>query len=267
MPESQSSTDRKFRCIQTERRGHVSWIILNKPPLNIIDMEMMEEIQSAILHIETAQDDGGLQAIAFRGAGKCFSAGVSIQDHRPEIIRDMIPRFHEIFRSLARTEKITLAAVHGVCLGGGFELASMCDLVVAADGAQFGQPEIKLGQLPPVGIILLPYLIGYRKAAELILTGANIDAVQAMALGLVNRVAPEGKVLGAAEALAQEVTSYSGSTLRLAKNILRRVAGLDFEMALEDSEHFFLHTLIHTGDAKEGILAFLEKRAPEWKHR
>ena len=267
MPESRSNTHPKFRTIQTERRGPVCWITLTKPPLNIIDMEMMDEIQSAIVQMETAPDHAETQVIAFRGAGKCFSAGVSIQDHRPEVIREMIFRFHEIFRSLARTEKITLAAVHGACLGGGFELASMCDLVVAAEGAQFGQPEIKLGQLPPVGIILLPYLIGYRKAAELILTGANIDAAQAMALGLVNRVVTEERLVAEAEMFAQEVTAYSGSTLRLTKSILRRVAGLDFEMALEDSEHFFLHTLINTDDAKEGIFAFLEKRSPQWKHR
>ena len=155
-----------FRTIALERNGAVATITLAKPPLNIIDMEMMAEMQAALDDLEREPAVG---VLVFRSTGKAFSAGVSIQDHTPDKIGRMIPLFHGVFRRLAKTDKITIAAVHGVCLGGGFELASMCDLVVATEDAQFGQPEIKLGQLPPVGVILLPYLIGYRKAAELVL--------------------------------------------------------------------------------------------------
>lgn len=254
-----------FRTIKAERHGPVFSITLNKPPLNIIDMEMMEEIHAAL---RDAEEDSDAAVFAFRGAGeKSFSAGVSIPDHTPGKIGKMISLFHEIFRLLAKTEKVTVAAVQGVCLGGGFELVSMCDLVVAAENVQFGQPEIKLGQLPPVAVILLPYLIGYRKAAELILTGANIGAREAQALGLVNRVVPEEQLSECAEALVRELTDHSRSTLRLTKRILRRVSGLDFERVLKESEEFFLHTIVPTEDAGEGVFAFLEKRAPHWRNR
>ncbi|MBI2817698.1 MAG: enoyl-CoA hydratase/isomerase family protein [Acidobacteria bacterium] len=254
----------QFRTISVERAVAVATVVLNKPPLNIIDMEMMAEMQAALDDLERQPD---VRVLVFRASGKAFSAGVSIRDHTPHKIGQMIPLFHGIFRRLARTDKVTLAVVHGVCLGGGFELVSMCDLVVAAHDAQFGQPEIKLGQLPPVGIILLPYLIGYRKAAELVLGGGNIGAREAQALGLVNRVAPEGQLANCVDNFVHELSSGSGSTLRLTKKSLRRVSGLDFERALEESEQFFLNDVVNTEDAKEGVFAFLEKRAPRWTNR
>src|SRR5262245_18477075 len=146
-----------FRSIQVARREAVATIVLNKPPLNILDIAMIEEINEALLEIEA---DEGIRVAVFRtGIDKAFSAGVSIQDHLPDKIHEMIPKFHRIFRQLARTDKVTIAVVQGHCLGGGLELAAMCDLILADDSAVFGQPEIKLGQLPPVGIILLPHLI------------------------------------------------------------------------------------------------------------
>ena len=254
-----------YASIKVACLGPVCSIELHKPPLNIIDIAMMEELQAAL---READADPDVRVVAFRGAGpKAFCAGVSIQDHTPDRLGEMIPRFHGIFRQLARTDKVTLAVVDGHCLGGGFELAMMCDLVVASENAQFGQPEIKLGQLAPVGVILLPHLIGYRKAAELLLTGSNIDARQAQALGIVNRVVLAGQLTQCADKLLRELLEQSGSALRLTKTFLRRVAGLDFERALAESEEFFLQTLAKTDDAKEGIFAFLEKRAPHWTHR
>jgi cyclohexa-1,5-dienecarbonyl-CoA hydratase len=226
---------------------------------------MMEEIAEALRTIEV---DTTVRVIVFRAAGeKALCAGVSIQDHLPDRIREMILKFHEIFRLLARTDKVTIAAVHGHCLGGGLELAGMCDLIVASEDAQFGQPEIRLGQLPPVGVILLPRLIGYRKAAELMLTGKSIGAHEAEALGLVNRIVPRNQLARSLEELVAELTAMSGAALRLAKESLRRVAGFDFEAALQESEQLFLNRLIHTDDAKEGVVAFLEKRAAKWNHR
>ena len=255
----------QYELIQVGIGGPVCPIELNQPPLNIMDIAMMGEIQTAL---QEADADPAVRVIAFRGAGpKAFSAGVSIQDHTPDRIEEMIRCFHSIFRHLARTDKVTLAVVHGHCLGGGFELASMCDLVVASEDAQFGQPEIKLGQLAPVGVILLPHLIGYRKAAELLLTGNTISAQQAQALGIVNRLAAPEHLSQCADELLRELLAQSGSALRLTKTILRRVAGLDFERALAESEEFFLATLAKTEDAQEGVLAFLEKRAARWTNR
>ena len=255
----------RYQTIKVGHFGPVYSIELNKPPLNILDIAMMEEI---VLALEEADTDRGLRTLVFRGAGeKAFSAGVSIQDHTPDRIEQMIRQFHGIFRRLAKTEKVTVAAVQGHCLGGGFELAAMCDLVVAAEDARFGQPEIKLGQFPPVGVVLLPYLIGYRKAAELILTGMTLTAPEAQALGLVNRVVPVKQLQEATDELLRELLEQSGAALRLTKTILRRVAGLDFEKALSEGEQFFLQTLAKTADAKEGVFAFLEKRAPQWRNQ
>jgi cyclohexa-1,5-dienecarbonyl-CoA hydratase len=254
-----------YQAIQVERQEAVYSIVLNKPPLNILDIGMIEEVHDALL---AAEEDATVRIVVFRGAGeKAFCAGVSIQDHTPDRIRLMIPRFHNVFRQLARTDKVTVAAAHGYCLGGGLELASMCDLMVATEDAQMGQPEIKLGQLPPVGIILLPYLIGYRKAAELLLTGRSIGAREAQLLGLVNRVVPEGELTRGLEELLGELTAQSGAALRMTKRLLRRIARPDFERLLRESEEFFLEDVVESADAKEGIMAFLEKRAPHWTHR
>jgi cyclohexa-1,5-dienecarbonyl-CoA hydratase len=254
-----------YHTIQLHQRDAVATIVLNKPPLNILDMAMMDEIHDVLGIIE---NDSVARVIVFRAAGeKAFCAGVSIQDHTPDKIGQMIPKFHSIFRLLARTEKVTVAAVQGHCLGGGLELANICDLVIAADDAQFGQPEIKLGQLPPVGIILLPHLMGYRKAAELLLTGASIGASRAEALGLVNRVVPPEQLSDSLDQLLAELTAQSGAALALTKQLLRRVQGLDFEGLLNESEDYFLEKVAQTDDGKEGIFAFLEKRSPNWNHR
>jgi enoyl-CoA hydratase/carnithine racemase len=143
----------------------------------------------------------------------------------------------------------------------------MCDLMIASETAAFGQPEIKLGQLPPVGIILLPLLIGQRKAAELLLTGSSISAAKAEAFGLVNRVVPAEQMSRALEELLTELTEQSGAALALTKQLLRRLAPQDFQAALRQSEEFFLQRVASTDDGKEGIFAFLEKRAPKWTHR
>src|SRR5579885_799428 len=256
--------DANFQTIRVEVEGPVCSIFLNKPPLNIIDFTMIQELRSALEQID---GNSGTRAIVLRGAGeKGFSAGVSVQDHTPERVASMIPAFDDLFRLLLRTVKVTIAAVHGFCLGGGFELVQACDLVLATDNAQFGQPEIKLGQLAPIGVILLPQLVGYRKATELLLTGVSISAQDAQSLGLVNRVAPPGEFPQAVEKLLGEITSQSASILRLTKRALRFTGVLDFHKAIKKTEDFFFDSVLPTEDAKEGIFAFLEKRAPHWAH-
>lgn len=253
-----------FQTLRVERQGPLCSIILNKPPLNIIDLAMIEEIRTVLKQVE---GDHTIHVLVFRGAGeKGFSAGVSVQDHTPDRIGEMIPAFDNIFRLMAKTDKITVAAVQGFCLGGGLEIALMCDLIVASERAQFGQPEIKLGQLAPIGLILLPHLIGYRKAAELLLTGATIGAAEAQSLGLLNRVVPPDQLSQSLETLLKDLTAQSGAILQLTKNLLRRTSTLDFEKALQLTEDFFFERLMKTTDAKEGIFAFLEKRAPRWAH-
>ena len=253
-----------FESVRVDREAPVCSITLNKPPLNIIDLTMIEELRTILGQIE---HDPTLRVVVLRGAGeKGFSAGVSVQDHTPDRVGKMIPAFDDLFRLLSSTEKVTVAAVHGFCLGGAFELTLACDLVLAADNAQFAQPEIKLGQLAPIGVILLPHLIGYRKSAELLLTGATLGALEAQSLGLVNRVVPPAELAQALRSLLNEMTAQSGTILRLTKRALRRTALLDFDKALQSMEGFFFESVLPTEDAKEGIFAFLEKRPPQWAH-
>jgi cyclohexa-1,5-dienecarbonyl-CoA hydratase len=256
--------NRSFETIQVEREGAGCTIVLNQPPLNIIDFAMIQEIRRTLRDLESEKD---IRTIVFRGAGpKGFSAGVSVQDHAPDRVAEVIPAFDDIFRLLAKTEKLTLAVVHGFCFGGGFELAMMCDLVVASDDAKFAQPEIKLGQVAPIGLIMLPPLIGYRNAAELLFSGKTVTGNEALALGLVNRVTPPAELRKATDDLLREINAHSGATIGLTKRALLQLWGADFEKRLRETEEFFLHQVAKSADAKEGIQAFMEKRAPQWTH-
>ena len=204
--------------------------------------------------------------LIFRGVGvKAFSAGADVADHAPKRVGKMLAAFHAVFRQLAETDCIKIAAVHGYCLGGGMELASFCDFVLATESAQFGQPEIKLGCFPPVAMITLPQLIGMRAAAHLILTGHQISATEAHRLGLVTRVVPDYELPAAVEALLDELRALSPAVLKLTSRTLRRFHAEEFERQLEDIESIYLSNLMQTKDAQEGIRAFLEKRAPVWK--
>ena len=179
----------------------------------------------------------------------------------------MLGVFHRVFRKLWRADWVTLAAVHGHCLGGGMELAVACDFVLATHTARFGQPEIKLACFPPVAAILLPALVGPRRALDLILTGRTLTAEQAHALGLVTEVVGEGELDAAVAKLLATLAELSPAALPLARRAVLRAPGLDFERALDEMEKLYLDTLMKTADAAEGIRAFIERRKPVWTGR
>src|SRR5918912_752723 len=175
----------------------VARITLSRQPLNVLNIAMMREIAEALS--KAAQRD--IVAIVFDADKACraFSAGVAVEEHVDETIYQMLDSFHAIFRQLEQIAKPVIALVDGAALGGGCELVAACDVVIASDRARFGQPEIKLGVFPPVAALLLPRVIGEKRARELILTGEIIDATEASRLGLCNHVVPsahlEGKLL------------------------------------------------------------------------
>jgi len=243
--------------------GRTAWITLDRPPLNVLDIAMMNAMSRAV---ESAVER--CDFLVFQGAGpKGFSAGAEVRDHTPEHVAEMLAAFHGVFRRLARADCLTIAAVHGYCLGGGMELATFCDFVVATESAQFGQPEIKLGCFPPVAMVLLPLLVGFRAALDLILTGRTISAAEAHRLGLVSRMVEDSALVQAVEALRAELHALSPAVLRLGRRALWKRAGFDFERSLEEVEALYLNELMKTEDAQEGIRAFLEKRAPAWHGR
>ena len=246
--------------IQLRLDHRTAWITLDRPPLNILDISMMQALDAALERAIPRCD-----FVIFQGAGpKAFSAGAEVGDHTPERVKKMLSAFHAVFRRLAAADCLTIAAVHGHCLGGGMELAAFCDFVLAVESAQFAQPEIKLGCFPPVAMVTLPHLIGMRSAAHLILTGDQIGAAEACRLGLVTRVVPDGELPVAVDKLLEKLRQLSPAILKLTRRTLGRIHSADFAKQLETVERVYLTELMKSHDAREGIAAFLEKRAPVW---
>ena len=238
-----------------------AWITLDRPPLNVLDIAMMEALDAAVERALTRSD-----FLIFQGAGtEAFCAGADVADHSPERVEEMLCSFHSVFRRLASADCLTIAAVHGYCLGGGMELATFSDFVIATESAQFGHPEIRLGCFPPVAMVRLPQLIGMRAATHLILTGDQIRATEAQRLGLVTRVVPDRELPAAVETLLKELRALSPSVLHLTRKTLARLHSADFLKQLEEVERVYLSELMQSGDAQEGVRAFLEKRKPVWK--
>src|SRR6266436_5836068 len=246
--------------IQLRLEERMAWITLDRPPLNILNISMMQALDAALERALPKCD-----FVIFQGAGsKAFSAGAEIADHTPERVGKMLSAFHAVFRRLAAANCLTIAAVHGFCLGGGMELATFCDFVFAAESAQFAQPEIKLGCFPPVAMVTLPHLIGMRSAAHLILTGDQIGAGEACRLGLVTRVVPDAELPAAVDKLLEKLRKLSPAVLKLTRRTLGRIHSADFAKQLETVERVYLSQLMKCRDAREGITAFLEKRTPVW---
>lgn len=251
------------KSVRASLNGRTAWITLDRPPLNVMNIAMMEEMHAEIEGMASSAD-----FLVFQGAGeKGFSAGADAGDHTPERVAEMLRTFHRVFRQIWRSRLITVAAVHGYCLGGGCELATFCDFVVATESAQFGQPEITLGCFPPVAMVMFPRLIGMRATVDLILSGRTISAREAQQLGLVLRLVPNGGLEAAVASLLAELRSLSPSVLNLVRRALSDAAGFDFDQSLQSVEDFYLRDLMKTEDAREGIRAFLEKRAPVWQGR
>ena len=251
--------------IRFKVEDRVARITLARPPLNVLNIAMMREITEGLG--ESAQRE--VVAIVFDSDKNCraFSAGVAIEEHVEETIYQMLDAFHAIFRQLEQIGKPTIALVDGAALGGGCELVAACDIVIASDRSRFGQPEIKLGVFPPVAAILLPRVIGEKRARELILTGEIIDATEASRLGLCNHVAPPAHLETKLLEVLSKLKELSGTSLQFARQALDLGRSRTLDAALTEQENIYLHELMKTADANEGIKAFMEKRKPVWRHR
>ena len=251
-----------YNDIKVEEADGIGSITLNKEPYNVLDIAMMKEINTALTDFRGKN----LKAVVIKAEGKAFSAGVDVSEHTEDKVKEMIDVFHEIFANLQMMESPTVALVKGAALGGGCEVAIFCDIVIASEKAKFGQPEIKVGVFPPVAAALIPTLIPGRKALELLLTGENVLAPEALSLGLVNHVLPVENFESEAEKwITENLASKSAIVLRLTKKAF--VAGFrnNYEDAIHTIEDIYLNELMKTRDAKEGLAAFLEKRQPVWK--
>ncbi len=252
-----------YQHIQTELKDGVAMLTLNRAPLNWLNIEMMEEINS---YFEGLMKEKSLKLLVIQATGKAFSVGVEVADHLGDLAPKMIATFHRMFRLMDAVKVPSLAVVNGSALGGGCELALYCDMVIATEKSKFGQPEIQVGVFPPIAALVFPRIIGRKKAMELILAGDTIGAQEALSLGLINKVVPEASLGEEVNAFIAKFTKLSGSVLKLTKEAT--LAGLndDMDQGLKAIEKIYLGQLMKTHDAMEGLKAFLEKRKPTWKN-
>ena len=252
-------------AVAVEKIGRSISIAWERPPLNVLNIEILRELDAALAFCAAQAD---VDVVLVRGAGdRAFSAGVDIRDHTPEKVPEMLQVVHDVIRKLVALPQVSIAAVRGLCLGGGLEIASSCDLIVASEESVFATPEILVGCYPPVAMARFAPLIGYHRAAEMILTGGRLSARDAQASGLVNRVFSAAEWDGGVVALRDELLGKSGSVLRLTIRGLREIALAGFDQALRRSEEIYCGELLETADVAEGVEAFLAKRPPVWQHR
>ncbi|HSE98938.1 MAG TPA: enoyl-CoA hydratase-related protein [Blastocatellia bacterium] len=256
-----------YKDIHFSVTDRVARIVFARPPLNVLNISMMKEISDAINRIGTTSD---VCAIVFSAtpAARVFSAGVSIEEHRSETVYQMLESFHTIFRSLNMISKPVIAAVAGAALGGGCELIAFADIVIATQSARFGQPEIKIGVFPPLGAVVLPRVIGEKRAREMILTGELLTAEAAQRIGLVNHVVSnEAELESKMAEIIGTLRQLSVPALEMSRRAMVTTSGLPFEDALKRSEDIYLNQLMSYKDPHEGVEAFIAKRPPRWKHK
>lgn len=256
-----TSAESRVTRLSVQITAPVARISLRSQPLNIIDIPMMEELGEALAEIEARPD---VSFVVLSGDGKAFSAGVDVGAHAPAKIEAMLAKFHAVIRALVATKKVTVASVHGHCLGGGAELAMVCDVVYTSDSAQWGFPEIKLGCYPPVACTALAALVGQKRAAELILTGRTISGAEAAKIGLVTRSVPPEDLSKAVNGCLNDLLTLSPAALAVTKKAIYAWDAMHFDKGLARAEKIYLEELMRTTDAQEGIRAFMEKRRPTW---
>jgi cyclohexa-1,5-dienecarbonyl-CoA hydratase len=252
-----------YQDIEVEFKDGLGVITLNRPPVNVLNIAMMEEINGVL---DSWQGKKDLKLVLFNAKGKCFSAGVDVGEHMGDLAPKMIETFHRMFRLMEKLGIPTAASVYGSCLGGGFEVAVFCDIVVSTSDAKYGQPEIQVGVFPPIAAQIFPRFIGRKAAMDLILSGRIISAEEALQMGLINKVVKDDELEAATNEFLKPYLKLSAEVLRVTKKAI--TAGLrdDFDTSLNIIEDIYLNELMKTKDANEGLKAFLEKRKPEWKN-
>ena len=250
--------------IQVEKSNDIGKILFNNGDWNILNIEMMKQINEAL---EGFLNDQSLKAVVIGHTGRSFSAGVDVGEHMGDLAPKMLKEFHGMFKRLNRFNCPTIASVKGAALGGGCEVAVFCDIVIASEKAKFGQPEIKVGVFPPVSVLIFPYLTSQKKAYELLLQGETIGANEAHRIGLVNHVFSVDSYKQEFEQFLERFGKISTVVLQHTKKAIRLGFADDFDSQIDKIEEYYLNELMKTHDANEGLKAFVEKRAPEWKNQ
>jgi cyclohexa-1,5-dienecarbonyl-CoA hydratase len=257
---------RPFQHISIEYKNNVAWLTLKRPPYNVLGYDMMDEIGRAISGLT---EQPTMRALVIQAAPDCtaFSAGMAVEDSRPERAFQTLEAFQAVFNAMVETSKPVVAVVNGPAIGAGCELAALADLIVATPKARFAQPEIKIGTYPPLASVILPHSIGHKRALEMILTGEPLSAQEAARLGLVNRLVNEDQLEVETLKVLTRITEQSAPVLEMAKKVLYETIGVPINQALRRSADIYLNQLMDLSDAQEGLRAAVEKRKPVWKDK
>jgi len=254
----------EFNYVRYRIEGSVARMTLDRPEHNLLHEPMLRELAAGI---ESLDDKDDVKLVVLDSACKVFSGGIDIGEYTAERVFQMLDAFHAAFTAMLDVGKPVIVVVNGPAIGGGAELAAFGDLVVATPRARFAQPEITIGVFPPLASTILPFLIGPKRALELVLTGEPITAERACELGLVNRLVPEAQLEKTVNELIARITAQSGAVLAMAKRAILGGMGLSLRDGLRHSMNIFLNELYRLEDSQEGLRAMIEQRKPQWKNR
>ena len=251
-----------YEFVKVKNEGGVINVTLDKPPLNVLNIAMMEEL---ILAFKWAQKEEG-KLVLLDAAGKAFCAGVDVADHTDDKVDAMIDVFDRLLISMFDIDKPLVCAVNGAALGGGSELVIFSDIILLSEKAKIGQPEILLGVFPPIACYVMPHVLSWPRAMELLLSGDAIGAERAEYIGLANAVLPADNFGDAVnDYLKKKFLNNSGLAMALAKKAAKAGLNRGFIGGLKDIDNIYLKELMISHDAKEGLSAFIEKRKPVWQ--
>lgn len=244
-------------------QNHIARITLTHPKVNVLSQQLIQELNTAL---DQAETDPEARVIILAGQEKAFAAGADIAEVHHLTTRDFLTHdFVEPWQHINRCKKPIIAEIQGFCLGGGFELALMCDIIVAADNARFGQPEITIGTLPGSGATQrLTALMGKGKAMELCLTGKIITAKEALEWGLIHHCVTRDQLMDTTHAIAQTIAQHSQPVVKMIKSLVKAAAENHLQSGLQRERELF-HATFDLDDQKEGMQAFLDKRKPLFK--
>jgi cyclohexa-1,5-dienecarbonyl-CoA hydratase len=254
----------EFQFLKIIDEGDVVSLVFNRPPLNVLNIAMMKEINAALSELllhNTAK------VFLIKAEGKAFSAGVDVADHVAEKIDEMMNEFHRVFDNINKFKIPVIAVVEGAALGGGCEVAIFCDMILASEKAKFGQPEIKVGVFPPIAAVIFPRLIGRNRTLEWLMNGETISALEAEKIGLVNKVFPVENFETHIKNFVAKFTAQSKVILEMTKRAVDTSLRRPVMEAISNAEEIYMKEMMKTEDANEGLAAFLEKRNPVWKNK
>jgi cyclohexa-1,5-dienecarbonyl-CoA hydratase len=256
--------DRTYQFIQIDTAQGIARIALNRPPANVLSVDVMDEIIAALESLEYQRD---VKLVVLTGGPKYFSAGFEVTEHLGDRAYLMLESFRRIFECFVKLDKPTMSVVAGSALGAGCMLAAGCDIVLAGASAKLGHPEVKAAVFNPVAAVLLPRLVGRKRAFDLLVGGASLSAAEAEKAGLISRVIPDDKLETEAAAVIQRFQEGSAPVLQAVRRAIAGAFDLPFDEALRHAEDVYLNQLMATEDAEEGLRAVMEKRKPVWKGR